>query len=110
VVQVLPLEEDPPAAGVLGEPRHLGERARAPGVVDEPILELRDERGIGLGLLVLDGDLVHGGDQGLRDELAAERTEVPFGAGDLTLRVRDEEFAGHATCSYAGAHAPDVWL
>ena len=52
----------------------------------EQLLELRGEPGIRLGPLVLDGDLIHGGDQRLRDELAAERTEisVPVGgfAGD----------------------------
>ena len=42
----------------------------------EQLLELRDEPGIRLGPLVLDGDLIHGGDQRLRDELTAERTEI----------------------------------
>jgi hypothetical protein len=50
--------------------------------VDEQLLELRGEPGIGLGSLVLDGDLIYGGDQRLRDELAAERTEISVPSGD----------------------------
>ena len=46
VVEVLALEEDPGAAGVLGEPGHLGERAGAAGVVDQQVVELGGERGV----------------------------------------------------------------
>jgi hypothetical protein len=99
VVEVLALEEHPGATGVLGEPGHLGQGAGTAGVVDEQVVELAGELGVGLGLVVLDGDLVHGGDEGLRDELAAERAEVAFSAGELTLRVGDEELAGHADTS-----------
>ena len=100
VVQVLPLEEHPRAAGLRCEPGNLGERARTPGVVLEQLVELRDERGIRLRLLVLGGDLIHGGDQRLGDERAAELAEVPLGAWGLARQRRDEEFAVH------GGHAP----
>lgn len=100
VVQVLALEEDPGATGVLGEAGHLGEGARPAGVVDHEVVELGREGRVALGLLVLDGDLVHGGDERLRDELAAEVAEVALGVGNVTLRVRDEELAGHVQCSY----------
>lgn len=109
VVEVLALEEDPGAAGVLGEPRHLGEGAGPAGVVDHQVVELGREGRVALGLLVLDGDLVHGGHERLRDELAAEFAEVALGVGDVTLRVRNEErAAGHAQYSYGcdGMDAP----
>lgn len=109
VVEVLALEEDPGAPGVLGEPRHLGEGAGPAGVVDHQVVELGREGRVVLGLLVLDGDLVHGGDERLRDELAAEVAEVALGVGDVTLRVRNEErAAGHAQYSYGcdGMDAP----
>jgi hypothetical protein len=91
VVEVLALEEDPGPAGLRGEPRHLGEGAGPAGVVDHQVVQLGGEGGVGLGLLVLRGDLVHGGDQRLRDELAAERAEVSLGAGDGALGVGQEE-------------------
>src|SRR5262249_50793516 len=50
---------------------------------------------IRLGPLILAGDLVHGGDQRLRNELASERTEIPIRTGELARRRRDEEFAVH---------------
>ncbi|EYT80561.1 hypothetical protein CF54_24780 [Streptomyces sp. Tu 6176] len=99
VVQVLALEEHPGAARVFGEAGHLGQGAGPAGVVDEQVVQLTGEGGVGLRLVVLDGDLVHGGDQGLRDELAAVRAEVALGAGDLTVLVGEEEFAGHARTS-----------
>lgn len=101
VVQVLALEEDPGAARVLGEARDLGQGAGPARVVDHELVELGGEGGIGLGLVVLDGDLVHGGDERLRDELAAVRAEIALGAGDQTLGVRNEEVGRHATCSLA---------
>ena len=99
VVQVLALEEDPGAPGVLGEAGDLGQRAGPAGVVDQEVVELAGELRVGLGLVVLDGDLVHGGDERLGNELAAEGAEVALGAGDLTLGVRDEERTGHASTS-----------
>ncbi|CAM5312182.1 hypothetical protein SHIRM173S_11306 [Streptomyces hirsutus] len=99
VVEVLALEEDPGTAGVFGEPGHLGEGTRAAGVVDQQVVEFAGELGVGLGLVVLDGDLVHRGDERLRDELAAERAEVALGAGDPALGVGQEELAGHAETS-----------
>jgi hypothetical protein len=108
VVQVLALEEHPRAAGLGGESGHLGERARAPGVVREQFLEPRDERRIGLGLLVLDGDLIHGGDQRLRDELTAERAEIALGAWHLARQRRDEEFAVHGGSAPVPGRTPRV--
>ncbi|CAM5639734.1 hypothetical protein SAURM35S_06328 [Streptomyces aurantiogriseus] len=99
VVEVLALEEHAHATGVFGEARHLGEGTGAAGVVDEQVVELAAELGVVLGLLELDGDLVHGGEERLRDELAAEGPEVALGAGNLTLRVGDEEVAGHTETS-----------
>jgi hypothetical protein len=99
VVEVLALEEHPGATGVFGEPRHLGEGAGPAGVVHEQVVEFAGELGVVPRLVVLDGDLVHGGDEGLRDELAAEGAEVAFGAGDMTVRVGNEELAGHAETS-----------
>ncbi len=95
VVEVLALEEDPRAAGVLGEACHLGQGAGPARVVHHQFVELGGEGGVGLGLVVLGGDLVHGGDERLRDELSAVRAEVAFGAGDQTLRVRNEEVGRH---------------
>ena len=46
VVEVLALEQDPGAAGVRGEPRHLGERAGPAGVVAQQPVELGVERGV----------------------------------------------------------------
>ncbi len=91
VVEVLALEEDPGAARVFGEPRHLGQGAGAPGVVGHQVVQLDREGRVRLGLLVLGGDLVHRGHQRLGDEPAAERAEVALGARDVTLRVRNEE-------------------
>jgi len=62
VVEVLTFEEHPCAASVPGEPGDFGEHARTACVVGEQLLEFRGEPGIRLGPLVLDGDLVHGGD------------------------------------------------
>ena len=63
--------------------------AGAARVVDQQVFELGGERGIGLRLLVLGGHLVDGGDQRLRDELAAERAEVALGVGDSDPRGRE---------------------
>ncbi len=88
VVEVLALEQDPRAAGLGGEPPHIGQRAGAAGVVLEQRVELGGEGRVGLGLLVLLGDLLDGGDQRLRDEAAAVRAEVAarvrhLGAGQV---------------------------
>lgn len=95
MVEVLALEEDPGSPGVLGEAPHLGEGAGAPGVVDEQTVQFGGEGRVGLGLVVLDGDLVHGGDQRLRDEFAAEGAEVAPGIGAEPLGVGKEVLAGH---------------
>src|SRR5215469_2226063 len=84
---------------MLSEAGYLGERARAPGVVSEQLLERCGKPRVRLGFLVLAGDLVHGGDQRLRDELAAERTEIPVRIGEMTRRRRDKEFAAHRRCA-----------
>ncbi len=81
VVQVLALEEDPGSARRARRSGDLGEGAGAAGVVGQEVVELTGELGVGLGLVVLDGDLVHGGDQGLGDELAAEGAEVALRGG-----------------------------
>src|SRR5215469_12675038 len=83
------------APSMLGIPEYLGKRARTACVVGEQLLKFRGEPGIRLGPLVLGGDLIHGGDQCLRDELAAERTEIPVRAGELARQRREEESAVH---------------
>ena len=52
VVQVLALEQDPCAAGMLGEPAHLGQGARPAGVVAVQGGELGDERRVVQGVAV----------------------------------------------------------
>src|SRR5690606_18182423 len=79
VVEVLALEEDPRAAGVLGEPLHLGERRRATGVGVQQTTELGLERRIGDRLLVRDGEFVDGRDERLGHIAPAEVPEERAG-------------------------------
>ncbi|GAA3067995.1 hypothetical protein GCM10020000_60450 [Streptomyces olivoverticillatus] len=99
VVEVLALEEDAGAARVFGEAPHLGQGAGAPGVVDHQVAQLGGEGGVRLRLLVLGGDLVDGGDEGLGDELAAERAEVAGCVRHPAFGVGNEEFGGHGRIS-----------
>ena len=105
MVEVLTFEEHACAASVPGESGDFGEHARTACVVGEQLLELRGEPGIRLRPLVLDGDLIHGGDQRLRDELAAERTEISVPVGGFARQRREEEFAVHRTCAPGTGHA-----
>ena len=75
VVEVLALEEDPRTAGVLGEPRDLGDRRRATGVRVQQPRELGLERGVGLRGLVLRRQLVDRGDERLGHVAPAELAE-----------------------------------
>jgi hypothetical protein len=72
--------------------------------VGEQLLEPRGEPGIRLGPLVLAGDLIHGGDQRLRDELAAERTEITVPVGKIARQRREEEFAVHRAYAPGTGH------
>ena len=90
VVEVLALEQDPRAARLGGEAVHVGQRAGSAGVVLQQPVELGGEGRVGLGLLVLLGDLFDRGDQRLGDEAAAVRAEVAagvrhLGAGQVVL-------------------------
>jgi len=105
VVEVLAFEENACAASVPGESGDFGKRTRAACVVGQQLLEFRREPGIRLGPLVLDGDLIHGGDQRLRDELAAERTEISVPVRGLARQCREEEFAVHRTYAPGTGHA-----
>ena len=75
VVEVLALQDDAGAAGVLRESRHLGDDRGAPGVGAMQLGQLRLERGIDLRGLVGRGELVDRGDQRLRHETAAVLAE-----------------------------------
>lgn len=75
VVQILALEEDARTTGVLGEPRHLGDRGRAAGVRAEQMRQLGPELRIGDRLLVRRGQLIDRGDERLGHETPAELTE-----------------------------------
>jgi hypothetical protein len=81
VGEVLALEQDARAAGVLGQPPGVGERRRAPGVRREQPVELGEERRVGAGGGVGGGELVERGDERLGDEAAAVRAEVAGASG-----------------------------
>src|SRR5690606_32415585 len=85
--------QDASPTGVLGEPLGLGEQRRTAGVVAQQVVELGQELGVLLGLLVLSGQLVLRGDQRFRHEPPAVVPEmtawigiVPLGHG-LALAV-----------------------
>ena len=63
VVEVLALEEDPHAPGVLGEALGLGQQRRPAGVVLVQLRDLRGELGIGLGFLEGVLELIQGRDE-----------------------------------------------
>ncbi len=86
VVEVFPLEQDPRAAGVLGEPGGLGQQRGASGVVAQQVVELGEILRIVLRLGVLGGELVLSGDQRLRHEPAAVGPEVPAFVRVVPLR------------------------
>jgi hypothetical protein len=93
VVEVLALEQDPGAAAVLGEPLHLGDRARPAGVVALQPVELGEEGRVHPHGLVGLGQLVEGGDQRLGHEPPAVHAEVPARVGPARSR-RQETFSG----------------
>ena len=76
MVEVLALEDDPRPTGMLGEARHLGDDARAPGVGAVESIELGEEVGVDHGLLAGFVEFLEGGDEGLGDIAAAEGTET----------------------------------
>ena len=94
VVEVLALEQDPRAAGVLGEPRHLGDRAGPAGVVALQPVELGEERRVDPHGLVGLGQLVERGDQRLGHEPAAEDAEVAGGVGPARTRRQETSPGG----------------
>ncbi len=76
VVEVFTFEEDPGPAGVLGEVLGFGEEGRPARVVLVQVLELREELGVGLGLLEGVLDFVQGGDERFRHPASAVAAEV----------------------------------
>jgi hypothetical protein len=83
VVEVLALEEDAGAAGVLGKPAGVVQPRRAADVVGEELGELGLERGVAAGVAVGGVELVEGGHERLGDEPAAVRAEPAADVGDL---------------------------
>ena len=81
VVEVLALEEDPRATGVLGQPGRLEHRRRTAGVVALQPVELVEERVVGADLLVLGGDLLDHRHQRLGDVPSAVDAEVAARVG-----------------------------
>ena len=93
VVQLLALQIDLRAAEVLGQALGVVQRTGTADVVALEVGEFFEERRIGLGLLVLGGQVVDQRHQGFGDELAAERAEqaalvraVGIGLGHGCLR------------------------
>ncbi len=76
VVEVLALEDDPGAATVLGEARHLGDDAGPAGVGALQPLELADELGVDDGLAPDLLELLEGRDERLGDVASAEPAEA----------------------------------
>src|SRR5690606_15023221 len=101
VVEVLPLEDDPGPARVLGEPRHLGDDARAAGVGAVQLGELGLEGRVVAQLAPRGVELVEGGDQRLGDEAPPEPAEVrPLGVRQAHGRTaRSDGCAPAATMS-----------
>ena len=93
MVQVFALEQDPRAAGVLGEAGRVGQRRRAARVVALQAVQLAEELVVVTRLLVGGGQLVQGGDQRLRDEPAPVAAEVPADVG-LVARGGGDAVAG----------------
>ena len=86
VGEILALQVDPGAAGVLGEPRGERERRRPPDVVAQQRVELRAEFGIGARRLVLRRELIERGNERLGHVPAAERAESTHGVGNGSRR------------------------
>src|SRR5919199_2400250 len=105
VVEVLALEPDARPAGVLGEPGHLGDRARPAGVVTLQRGELLDEGRVDAHRAVGLGQLVERGDQRLRHEPATEDPEVAGGVGPAGVRRPESRFRRG---DGARGHAPRV--
>ena len=76
MVEVLALEEDPRAPGVFGEPRDLGEQARAAGVGQVQPGEFGGELRVVLGLETGLVEFVEGGHEGLGHVPPAELPEA----------------------------------
>ena len=75
VIQILALEEDPRATGVLGEPLDVRERGGTSRVLLEQASQLSTERPVAHRLLVRRGEFVEGRDERLGHEPPAEVTE-----------------------------------
>ena len=91
VVEVLALEEDPHAAGVLGEALGLGQQRGPAGVVLVQLRDLRGELGVRLGFLEGVLKLIQGRDERLGHPSAAVGAEVGPGGvpqGFSTLQER----------------------
>ena len=76
VVQVFPLEEDPCATGMFGQPRRFVQRRRPAAVVPLQPVELIEERLVAAGLLIGRGDLFDHRHQRLGNQPAPVGTEM----------------------------------
>ena len=89
VVEVLALEDDPGAAAVLGEPRHLGDDARAGRCrCGAAASSSPTNSGSTIGLAARLVELLERGDQRLGDVAAAERRRSDRDAGSAGSGVR----------------------
>ena len=100
VVEVLALEDDPGVTRVRGEPRHLGDDARAPGVGAVQPLQLAHELGVHHRLAARLVELLQRRDQRLGDVAPAEVAE-PTRTGQGFGGQSGHEVAPAAMSSYA---------
>jgi hypothetical protein len=83
VVEVFALQDDARAAGVLGEPRYLGDDRGAARVGLVQRRQFGGELGVGLGEFVRRAQFVEGRDEGFGNEASAELAEVGADLGIL---------------------------
>jgi hypothetical protein len=82
VVEVLALAVNLGAAELVGEAAGVVEAGGAADELVQVVVELGVERRVALGTVVLGGELLDGGDEGLGDVDAAVRPEVAGGVGE----------------------------
>ncbi len=108
VVEVLALEQDARAAGVLGELGHIGQRRGTAGVVAQQAGEFGAEGRVGLGLVERGGQVVDGGDERLGDEPAAVRAEVARGIRNGRGHGQLQDAKGRRTASAVPSPADEA--